>query len=359
MKKFFLTGLWLLAISLTVNGQGCIIVRNISGFAHYNFKDHAFSKSNWLLDITSRYFRSHRDFKGNEDQKTVVTDKSINYVATLDMTATRILDNGWSFSFNLPITSNKRSTTIEHGGAGKPRHASTSFGVGDIRFTAYKWLIKPEVNQKGNLQLGLGLKLPTGNYSYQDYFYRKEDSLVLAPVNPSIQLGDGGTGIITELNAYYIIHPSFSLYSNFYYLINPREQNGVSPLLGRPATAIQIKNGSTVNSVPDQYTMRLGINGSYNKLIASAGLRGEGIPVRDLVGGSNGNRRAGYNISFEPGLIYNFKKTSVILFVPIMIKRGTRQTIPDKIATDITGSHTLLQGGFADYIVFMGVSFKL
>jgi hypothetical protein len=359
MKKLLILLFVLQIFTIIAWAQGCVIVRNISGFAHYNFKDHAFSMSEWVLDVNSRYFKSYRDFKGSVDQKTPVSDRSINRVFTLDITATRILKNGWSLSFNLPVSSNDRSTTIEHGGFGKPRHSTESFGIGDIRFTAYKWVIKPAVRQKGNIQIGLGLKFPTGNYQYQDYFYRKEDSAILAPVNPSIQLGDGGTGIITELNSYYILNRVFSLYSSFYYLINPREQNGTSPLLGRAPTQVQIKNGSAVNSVPDQYTIRAGINGSFDNIIASAGIRAEGIPVYDLVGGSNGNRRAGYNISFEPGVIYNFKKTSVIFYLPIMIKRATKQTVPDKIASEQTGSYTLLQGGFADYLVFVGASFKL
>ena len=359
MKKVFIIGLSMLITSSTAIAQGCVIVRNISGFAHYNFNDKAFSMSEWIVDVNSRYFRSFRDFKGTEDQKTPEADRSINNVFTFDMTATRILKNGWSLSFNLPITANDRSTTIEHAGAGKPRHSTQSFGIGDTRFSVYKWLIKPAVRQKVNVQFGLGLKFPTGNYKYEDYFYRKEDSLVLAPVNPSIQLGDGGTGIFTELNTYYILDFRYSLYANFYYLINPREVNGTSSLLGRIPTLTQIKSTSNVNSVPDQYTMRAGINGSFNKIIVSAGIRAEGIPVYDLMGGSHGNRRAGYNISFEPGVIYNFKKTSVLVFVPFMVKRETLQSVPDKITTDLTGNYTLTQGGFADFLVFVGVSFKI
>ncbi len=359
MKKIFFSIFASLVISIIANGQGCIIVRNVSGFAHYNSKDRAFSTSNWLLDVNTRYFKSYRDFVGNKDQKTAVADRSINKVFTLDMTATRILTNGWSLSFNLPITSNDRSTTTEHAGAGKQRHSTKSFGIGDVRLIAYKWILTPTVKQKINIQAGFGLKLPTGNYDYKDFFYRKEDSSVLAPVNPSIQLGDGGTGLVTELNAFYVLHSKLSLYANFYYLINPREQNGVSPLLGKTPTTVQNKNGSRVNSVPDQYTMRTGFNANFNKIIFSAGLRAEGIPVHDLVGGSNGNRRAGYNISIEPGWVYNFKKAAVVFYLPVMIKRVTKQTVPDKIATDITGNHISLQGGFADYIIFIGASFKL
>ncbi len=161
------------------------------------------------------------------------------------------------------------------------------------------------------------------------------------------------------MNTYYILNKSFTLYGNFYYLINPREQNGVSPLVGRTPSVIDIKSGRAVNSVPDQYTARVGINYGINKVAVSAGARLEGIPVYDLIGGSNGNRRAGYNISVEPGVIYNMKKTSLIAYMPVMVKRATKQTVPDKKASGEANNFTLLSGGFADYMIFAGVSFKL
>src|SRR5207237_1694711 len=104
---------------------------------------------------------------------------------------------GWSVDLSLPIAANSRSATKEHGGAGTNRHITNSFGLNDIRFTVYKWILKPGDNQKGNIQIGLGIKLPTGDYKYEDIFYKNHDSSkVLAPVNASIQLGDGGTGLI-------------------------------------------------------------------------------------------------------------------------------------------------------------------
>jgi hypothetical protein len=273
MKQLFITAFLLLMATAFAFSQGCIIVRNISGFSHYNFKDYGFSSNDWVVDLTGRYFRSYRDFKGSNDLKTPAQDRSINKVFTFDFTATRILQKGWALSLNIPVTANKRSATVEHGGAGTPRHATHSFGLGDMRMIAYKWLITPRVKQKSNVQLGLGIKLPTGDFRYQDYFYRNDSTAVLAPVNPSVQLGDGGTGIVTELNTYYILNKSFTLYGNFYYLINPREQNGVSPLVGRTPSVIDIKSGRAVNSVPDQYTARVGINYGINKVAVSAGWR--------------------------------------------------------------------------------------
>ena len=121
MKKFLIMSFLLLIATSFIYSQGCVIVRNISGFSHYNFKDYAYSTSNWVMDITGRYFRSYMDFKGTKDLRTPKQDRNINKFLTLDYTLTRILRNGWSLSFNLPITSNERSTTAEHGGAGTRR----------------------------------------------------------------------------------------------------------------------------------------------------------------------------------------------------------------------------------------------
>jgi hypothetical protein len=89
-------------------------------------------------------------------------------------------------------------------------------------------MFDPKTSHKGNLQVGLGLKLPTGSYNYMDYFYKKPDSSVLGPVDQSIQPGDGGTGITLELNGFYNFSHKIGAYGSFFYLSNPREVNGTS-----------------------------------------------------------------------------------------------------------------------------------
>jgi hypothetical protein len=92
----------------------------------------------------------------------------INHAYTLDLAITRILSNRWSISADVPIISNTRSSLYEHGGQG--RHTTASFGLGDI-VSAYYWLLNPVKSHKVNVQLGLGLKLATGDYKYTDRFY--------------------------------------------------------------------------------------------------------------------------------------------------------------------------------------------
>jgi hypothetical protein len=47
---------------------------------------------------------------------------------------------------------------------------------------------------KGNIQVGLGLQLPTGNDNVQDWFRTHDSTKTFEPVDHSIQLGDDGTG---------------------------------------------------------------------------------------------------------------------------------------------------------------------
>ena len=361
MKKILLSTIAGMLIVATANSQGCLVVRNISGFGQYNLLDNSFSTSDWQLNINNRYFKSFRDFKGKVDMKTAKQNEAVVKSFTTEISMARFLRNGWSLNVSIPIAVNSRTASLEHGGPNTARHTTNSFGIGDIRFTAYKWVLKPTVKQKGNIQVGLGIKFPTGAYNYQDYFYRNDSTKILAAVNPSIQLGDGGTGIITELNTFYILNATrtISLYGNFYYMANPREQNGTAITNGRVPPRIDSLANNIVLSVADQYSMRGGVDYSLKKWVFSMGVRYEGTPVNDLLGGSEGVRRAGYNFSVEPGLVYKMKKASLYAYVPVIVSRETRQTLSDQFKTKYTGTHTLTQGGFADYLVFVGANFKL
>lgn len=359
MKKITFLSLTFLFFASYSWSQGCIIVRGISDFGQYNPIDRSFSTSDWLLNINSRYFSSFNNYIGNTKQSTPPQDESVNHVYTTDFVLTRMLAKGWSLSFSLPFTANSRTSSLEHGGAGTTRHTTHSFGVGDISLTAYKWLLKPAANQNWNIQLGLGVKLPTGAYDYTDFFYRNDTTRILAPVNASIQLGDGGTGIITELNTFYFISSRFSLYGNFFYLISPRDQNGVSPLFGRTPTSLQIRTGGNVTSVTDIYSLRAGFDYILKQFIFSAGLREEGIPVYDLVGGSEGIRRPGHNLSIEPGITYVTKKISIYTYVPVFIQHTILQSVPDKEVSKINGVYTTSSGGSGNYMIFLGVMFNL
>jgi|ERR1017187_344849 hypothetical protein len=360
MKKLFLiTSVFTLIVNFSYS-QGCIAVRNISGFGQYNLTDNAFTTSTWQLNINNRYFTTYHDFKGSVDLHTPPQNQNIIKSFSTDIGITRLFSKGWSLDLSIPISANSRTSDLEHGGLNTPRYTTRAFGVGDITITAYKWLLAPRVKQKGNVQLGLGIKLPTGDYKYEDYFHWNDSTKVLAPVNSAIQLGDGGTGIITELNTFYFLNNTISFYGNFYYLINPREQNGVLATLGgRPASDLLKKSNGDAVSVNDVFSMRIGANYNLAKWAFSLGLRDEGAPVHDLIGGSNGTRRAGYTLSVEPGILYKLKSATIYAYVPVIVGHAIRQNVVDKNMTRLTGVYTIGMGGSGDYQVFVGVLIKI
>ncbi len=341
-------------LSATANSQGCVAIRSTGGVCMLGQDQQLDTLNKWDINVNNRYFKSFRHFVGTKEQKQRVElgTEVINHSYTLDITPTYHLNKWWSFSLDVPILANTRSSLYEHDHVS--RHETHSFGVGDIRLTAYSWLWDPAKMPRGNIQLGLGIKLPTGDYNYQDFFYKNDSTRVLGPVDQSIQLGDGGTGFTFEMNAFYSFTEKFSSYANVYYLANPREQNGTSTSRGGTPSQSTILTESSTMSVPDQYMLRAGINYNISPLRLSLGMRDECLPVHDLIGGSGGFRRPGFIFSIEPGINYSFKKFNLYAFVPVALERNRTQSVPDKIKTAMTGTYSQGDAAFADYTVNIG-----
>jgi hypothetical protein len=341
-------------ITMGAYAQGCVALRSTGGYCSMQHAEH----SKWQLNVTGRYFESFRHFVGKEEQeeREKAGTEVINHQFLLDFAITRNINSRWSVMLDVPIISNTRSSLYEHQNLG--RFTTRSFGLGDMRTAVYAWVFDAEKSHKGNLQIGAGIKLPTGSYNYQDYFQLTDTSRRLGPVDQSIQLGDGGTGLTLELNGYYNIIDMLGVYGNFYYLSNPREQNGVSTARGGTPSANNILNRSEVMSVPDQYMARAGVSVKAKNITLSGGLRVEAIPVYDIIGGSNGFRRPGRIVTVEPGVTYTLPKVSIFAFVPAAVSRNRTQSVPDRLATKRTGRYTQGDAAFADYSVNVGAAFK-
>lgn len=106
-------------------------------------------------------------------------------------------------------------------------------------------------------------------------------------------------------------------------------------------------------SVSDQYLLRGGIARAVPKirgLVVTFGGRMEGVPVRDLLGKSNGFRRPGYAISADPGFLYNRWGYVFACSVPWAIERNRRRSVTD-IANRTHGD-----AAFADYTLTLSLS---
>src|ERR1700744_3940573 len=321
-RLFKITTLFLLLILFSKSGvfaQGCVAIRSTGGICAMS--EHADTsasadKGYWLYNDNMRYYRSFRHFIGKQEQyqRFTLHNNVINHVYTQDNSFSRVFNDRWTLTVDLPLADNSRSQV-----SGTTRFSTHSFGVGDMSVTGLYWLFNPKTSKNGNIQAGLGIKFPTGADGYEDYFLNAATGArTLAPVDQSIQLGDGGTGIIVDINSYYNISHSFGFYGNFFYLVNPRDVNGVASSSSAP-TATKIAITSDVLSVPDQYMVRAGADLAVNKFNFSLGVRDDCVPVRDLIGGSDGFRRPGWVFSMEPGINWAFKNVALYAFVPIAI----------------------------------------
>lgn len=347
--------------------QGCVAIKG-SGSTCMLAHPEGSNKAGWQFSTSERYFKSFRHFSGTNENKDrlVQGTEVINHTFITDLALTRIFNDRWSLLIDAPVISNARSSLYEHGlvnGAyiKKERHSTHSFGLGDVRLAVYRWMFDPAKNAKGNIQLGLGIKLPTGDYDYKDYWYNvgPNGTKELRTVDQSIQLGDGGTGFTAEANTFYNLTHNFSVYGNFYYLVNPREQNGVRTYRETLSPALA---NEAIMSVPDQYMARGGFNYMFSHvpgLSVAAGARIEGIPLHDLIGGSGDFRRPGYIVSIEPSVSYAFKKVNLFASVPVAIVRNRSQSVTDKENSVKTGKFVRGDAAFADYTVNVGAAFRL
>lgn len=335
--------------------QGCVAIRSFSGCSTGQAGSAILMPGESVAGMNFRYFKSFRHFRGTEEEEQRVEQGTqvINHSYFMDLSFTYAFANRFYASLTVPFVYHERSSLYEHGGnALGDRHKTYAKGLADMRIAAGYWLFSQEKHPRTNMALALGVKFPTGEDGATGKFYNQgpeKDQIVVHAVDQSIQPGDGGLGVTVEMQGYHQIGERFVVNGSFYYLINPREDNGVR----KSAT-------SDPYASPDQYAARLGLTCStvLHGLDAYLGGRMECVPVYDLIGGSNAYRRPGYVISVEPGLSYSIKNFVVNLSVPVALERNRTQSYLDKQKERETGEPHHGDAAFADYLINAGVTYR-
>lgn len=345
---FSIALLCILFTNLDGFAQGCVAVRNMSSCA---LEFDSAASSAWQFSLNYRYFRSFRHFRGTHEEKNRVEDGNevINNDNSVLLGISYTINRRWSVSATVPLIYIDRSSLYEHNRA--ERYHTSSQGLGDVRITGY-YTVLPH-SHKTQLLVGLGVKLPTGNYNYKDEFH-KADGIQTLPVDQSIQPGDGGTGIITEFDFLQKLNSKFAIYSTGVYLFNPRNTNGTlrSP---NPTDGIPLSNEM---SVCDQFQVRLGARYSLSNFQFALGGRYEGIPSEDIFGDSDGFRRPGRILSVEPSINYVTGKHFIGVNVPIALYRNRTQNDIDKKRTEMSGTFTQGDAAFADWLLSVTYAFR-
>jgi hypothetical protein len=297
------------------------------------------SPKRWQLSADYRYYHSHRHFVGTSEQVQRAERRTeVNNIAhILNVAATYDISSRFNFTVSAPLYFFKRYNQST------PDQVTHANGIGDITLVGRGWLFNNPSESRQNIAVGFGAKLPSGRSNVVDTV-NTANGPVTRIVDQSIQPGDGGYGMIADFQAYKGIK-QFTLYASGSYLANPQNTNGVRTGRSRPSEAIM--------SIADQYAYRAGAVFTLpklNSLVGSLGIRGEGVPSKDLFGKSEGFRRPGYILSVDPGLIYTRGKDRWSFNIPVPFVRARTRSFSDLLVN----GHG--DAAFADYTILLGYS---
>lgn len=262
----------------------------------------------WQIDFAYRRLSADEWFVGtrvNEGAAPFGHTLFVN-VNSLTVTTNYGITDRLTSSVSFPFSYGTHSRYYADGA----RHQVSATGFGDLSAVMTYWLWRPKESGEGNLSLGFGLKSASGDNAVSNNFYNKNGSISQSPVDQSIQLGDGGWGFLFQAQAYHKLVSHAVGYAQGWYLLTPKDTAKVlSPYPRVPL------------SVPDVYAARVGAAFSFQQFQGvgfNLGVRIDGIPTRDPVGGSDGFRRPGYSFYFDPGITYSHGRHYFTINTPVM-----------------------------------------
>ena len=390
-----------------LNSQGCVAVRQMGGLNMCSANSYNLQEGDFQMGVNYRYFHSFRHFVGTDekvfrqttqggfDANGVEKGNAVNiYSHALDFNFSYGISKRFQLNVTIPYVNNERSQVLSlktvPGDSvfldGKNviqvkeglRYSVYAAGIGDIRISGNYWVYDPETAHRGNLMVGLGIKLPTGRYDATDNQVPQANGTKLdyQVMDQAIQPGDGGLGISVELQGFKQLFGNFYGFANGYYMFNPRETNGAyksSPDLivkdprdskAEPHANLDTLFGNNRYASPDQFFVRAGLMTTVlNNLSISLAVRSEGIPANDVFGGQNAYRRPGYVVSIEPGIAYRLGNHNFSLYVPKNIIRNRVQSHNDIATQEIQATvkpdvHVQGDAAFADYSISFGYTYR-
>ncbi|MEP7317863.1 MAG: hypothetical protein ABI921_03960 [Panacibacter sp.] len=384
--------LFISILSLKVTAQGCVAVRQMGGvFGVGSTNSYNLAKGDFQVGANYRYFHSWRHYVGTEEQPQrqntgggLGTDgkdrgNAVNiYSHAIDLNFSYGLTSRIQLYATIPYVHNERSQVLRQTTpvVDTFRYSVFAKGLGDIRVGGNYWIFDPAKAQKGNLNIGIGLKLPTGSHSKEDQAPQSNGTFRYTVMDQAIQPGDGGLGISLELQGFTHLYKGIYGFANGYYLFNPKESNGTfksapSVIKDANGNVLGTLTGYNVYACPDQYFARAGFMTSVlknNNLTFSLAFRIEGIPANDALGGKVAYRRPGYVEAIESGISYRTGQSSFSLFVPYNVVRNRIQSAADIASQNLQNSvitdksnyvHVQGDAAFADYSINFGYSYRI
>lgn len=318
--------------------QGCMPAKHIPPNLGTNGLSYLMN-GQWETGVSYRYLKSNTAYRGAKPWDQIneagtgpdMTGHSLNFAARYS------LNTRWSFSLNVPITYVEQNSLYPDG----IRHTVyPGAQLGDIRINANYWLFDPMVPKKGNVAFGFGVKAPTANEALKGPWYTP-NGVQTRDYDIGLQPGDGGWGLIMDVYWFHKWIEGFSTYFSGFYLANPRNTNTSEPPQSNPSNRF-------FASVPDQFGLQGGVNVGLGKFSLRSGLRYDGMPVNDLIGKSDGFRRPGDLLYFDPGIMWSDLINTLNFSLPIALYRNIKTSNLHRRLGVQTG------GGLADFLIIIG-----
>lgn len=209
-------------------------------------------------------------------------------------------------------------------------------GVGDTIVGVNSWLRNPAHASRNNLSVGLGMLMPSGNDDVQNTVNTNTTGTgspveVTAPVDYSIQPGNGGWGLVMQWMGYQRLNNSLTFYTDGDYIATQGGTNGVQ----RSATLSTTTPLDNYDAIADEYLMEAGVLfpvPHVKGLSATLGPRDEGVPAYNLFPVSNdGFRRPGFAVTAGPGGEYARGNNILTVGVYKAIHRDRTVSYPDAV----------------------------
>jgi hypothetical protein len=366
MQKSTLLKRTIVGFSLSILFQFAIFAQAGIGLRNLTFQNpahgyvHLNSKNTYELGVHYRWFDAGIPYSGNLRQ-TDAERENIHDVFNMH-TINLALHYRWKPSLRfygiVPLQYNQKQSYLEHSivngqNVAYQRRVTEGTGLGDI-FLGLAYA--PQLFNKGMLEGGFALKIPSGRSSATDIWHNAgpQRGDVSRPVDQAIQPGDGTWGFLTELRGSYELYKWFSAYGEAMYVWTPTDLNGVSTFRQfiSPAFAEESNMSAT-----DQYMLRGGVSFRTNNspLIINSGIRMDGVPVNDILGSSIGFRRPGYAVSWENTIMVQAERFGFYLSMPYTYYQRRQQSNPEGRQMNLSGERFNGQASFARFSVFAGM----
>ena len=335
-----------------ISAQGCILARSPeqSGLptgqggtlepGHYQItigERHQFSYQHYVGDV----YQEYREQAGTQvENKINLITTNLAYQWTPRVSVE--IDAPWLFA-----TRKSHNSPIKY----------SSTGLGDTIIGVNTWLRSPVHAPRNNFSVGLGLLMPTGNDDVTNTVNTNITGTgaavtVTAPVDYSIQPGNGGWGMLTQWMGYQRLGKSLVFYTDGDYIATQGGTNGVQ----RSATLSTTTPLNNYAAISDQYLLEAGVSfpvSHVKGLNATFGPRDEGVPAKNLFPVSNdGFRRPGFAVTAGPGAQYSRGRNLLTAGVYKAVHRDRTVSYPDSVY----GTHG--DAAFAQYVWLASVTHR-